>query len=91
MKQFVNLKAPNAVPLFAVKTWVRSAGLTTWVIPSGATLTEYALAESGKLGGESYFKLCGNPIEEVGKFILYIYYIIDLDFYFIIKYLYYYF
>ncbi len=55
------LKAPKFVPLFAVKKVV-VAGSTTWVIPSGVTLTEYALAESGKLGGKSYFKLGGNPI-----------------------------
>ncbi len=40
-------------------------GPVTLVIPSGETLTEYALAESEKLGGKSYFKLLGNPIEEV--------------------------
>jgi hypothetical protein len=51
-------------------------GPVTCVIPSGDILTEYALAESGKLGGKSYFKLCGNPIEELGKFIFYIFIIL---------------
>ena len=55
-------------------------GPMTCVIPSGDILTEYALAESEKLGGKSYFKFWGNPIDEVGKLIFYYYYIILIRF-----------
>jgi hypothetical protein len=71
------LKAPNGVPDSAVNI-VPGAGPTTCVIPSGAILTLYALAESEKQGGKSYLRLFGNPIEEVGKFIFI--YNIELDF-----------
>jgi hypothetical protein len=72
------LNAPKLIGVFATKvvTVLARPGPVTLVIPSGETLTEYALAESEKLGGKSYFKLFGNPIEEVGKFIFYIFIIL---------------
>ena len=74
------LKGPIYVPLLIVKGAIGGTGPTTCVIPSGAKLIVYALAESEKLGGKSYFKFWGNPIDEVGKFIFYIYYIIIIRF-----------
>ena len=66
------LNGPIYVPLLIVKLVAGGVGPTTLVIPSGAKLTVYALVESVNLGGKSYFKFWGNPIDEVGKFKFYI-------------------